>query len=223
MGERAMHEANRRHWNAAAAEWRAMRDRDQLWRRCPQEPELAFAGEALEMISAFVGDPRGKRACVVGCGDGYAAFALAGIGAEVTATDISERQLEIVAERAVELGLAMQCVRCDAADLAPLPDGADAVVVLEHTESVTEGQRQVVRVSDGPVSVGKHVLRRGALLRQGETVLCSGRQLSAVELGLLAEVGTSEVRVHPRPRVAVLATGNELVPAEQAPGAGQHA
>ncbi len=104
---------------------------------------------------------------------------------------------------------------------APLPDGADAVVVLEHTESVTEGQRQLVRVSHGPVSLGNHVLRRGALLRQGETVLCSGRQLSAVELGLLAEIGTSEVRVHPRPRVAVLATGNELVAPGEVAGPGQ--
>lgn len=104
---------------------------------------------------------------------------------------------------------------------APLPDGADAVVVLEDTDSLTAGQRQVVRVSHGPVSVGKHVLRRGTLLRRGETVLRSGRRLSAVDLGLLAEAGTGEVRVHPRPQVAVLATGSELVAAGQIAGPGQ--
>ena len=124
MGERAMHEANRRHWNAAAAAWRAMRDRDQLWRRCPQEPELAFAGEALAMVRAALGDPAGKRACVIGAGDAYAAFALAGMGVAVTATDISERQLEVAAQRASELGQPIAIVRCDAADLSPLPDSA---------------------------------------------------------------------------------------------------
>ncbi len=104
---------------------------------------------------------------------------------------------------------------------APLPDGADAVVVLEDTECIATGQRPTVRVSHGPVSVGRHMLRRGTLLRQGETVLRSGRRLSAVDLGLLAETATSEVRAHPRPRVAVLATGSELVAPGETAGPGQ--
>ena len=42
------HEANRRHWDAAAAAWRELRERDGLWKRCASEPELAFDGEALQ-------------------------------------------------------------------------------------------------------------------------------------------------------------------------------
>jgi len=104
---------------------------------------------------------------------------------------------------------------------APLPDGADAVVVLEDTECIATGQRPMVRMSHGPVSVGRHILRRGTLVRQGETVLRAGRRLSAVDQGLLAETATSEVRVHPRPHVAVLATGSELVAPGEIAGPGQ--
>jgi len=71
------------------------------------------------MISEFVGDLHGKRVCVIGSGDNYAAFALAGLGATVTSTDISEQQLEVAAHRAHILGLDIHFIRCDAADLAP--------------------------------------------------------------------------------------------------------
>jgi SAM-dependent methyltransferase len=119
-----MHEANRRHWDAAAVDWRELRDKDQLWRKCHLEPALAFDGEALEMIREFLGDLAGKRACVIGSGDNYAAFALAGMGAAVTSTDISSQQLRVAAERSAELGLEITFARCDAADLRPLEDSS---------------------------------------------------------------------------------------------------
>jgi SAM-dependent methyltransferase len=115
-----MHEANRRHWDGAASDWKDLRDRDELWRQCPTHPELAFAGQALEMIRSFCGDLAGKEACVIGSGDNYAAFALAGLGARVTSTDISKRQLDVGRDRAQELGLQITFVRADAAGLAPL-------------------------------------------------------------------------------------------------------
>ena len=117
-----MHEANRRHWDASSRSWRELRDRDQGWRKCTQQPALAFAGTALELINEFVGELPGKRVCVIGSGDNYAALALAGQGAIVTSTDISEQQLAIAAERADALGLDIRFVRCDAAGLKPLPD-----------------------------------------------------------------------------------------------------
>lgn len=117
-----MHEANRRFWDATAAEWR-LRDRDELWRRCPEEPEVAFEGEALETIREFLGGLEGKSACVIGSGDNYAAFALAGLGATVTSTDISERQLQVAGARADRLGLEIDFIRADAADLEPFRDG----------------------------------------------------------------------------------------------------
>ena len=117
-----MHEANRRYWDRLSPDWKALRDRDGLWRRCAGEPELAFAGEALALIRAYCGDLHGQDVCVVGSGDNYAAFALAGLGGNVTSTDISGRQLDVARERSRQLGLDITFVRADAADLAPLPD-----------------------------------------------------------------------------------------------------
>jgi SAM-dependent methyltransferase len=90
----------------------------------PQQPELAFDGEALAMIRQFVGDLQGKEACVVGSGDNYTAFALAGMGANVTSTDISMQQLEIARQRAINLGLEITFHQADAASLEGLADEA---------------------------------------------------------------------------------------------------
>lgn len=115
-----LHDANRRHWEATAAEWK-QRDEDG-WRRCLQEPHLAFEGQALETILGLVGSLARKKVCVVGSGDNYAAFALAGLGAEVTSVDIAEQRLQIAATRATELGLQIRFVCADAADLRDLAD-----------------------------------------------------------------------------------------------------
>jgi SAM-dependent methyltransferase len=123
------HEANRRHWDAAAAAWRELRELDGLWKRCASEPELAFEGEALQQIRQFYPDLSDRQVCVIGSGDNYAAFALAGLGARVTSVDISERQLEVAEGRARTLGLAIHFVRADAADLAALRQGHYDLVV----------------------------------------------------------------------------------------------
>lgn len=117
-----MHEANGRSWDASAAWWTEMRDRDGLWRRCPTEPDLGFAGGALELIGDFAGDVEGMEVCVIGSGDNYAAFALAGMKAHVTSIDISGRQLETASERAAQLGLPITFVEADASDLKSLAD-----------------------------------------------------------------------------------------------------
>ncbi len=117
-----MHEANRRCWNAIAGSWAEMRERDGLWRRCPEEPELGFEGGAFELIGSYVGDVEGRKAAVIGSGDNHAAFALAGMKARVTSVDISERQLETASGRANQLGLDIDFIRADATDLAALAD-----------------------------------------------------------------------------------------------------
>jgi SAM-dependent methyltransferase len=117
-----MHEANRRYWDWLSSEWKALRERDGLWRRCASEPELAFGGGALELIRDYCGDLAGRDVCVVGSGDNYAAFALAGLGARITSTDISQRQLDVARERAQQLRLDITFVRADAAGLDPLSD-----------------------------------------------------------------------------------------------------
>jgi molybdopterin molybdotransferase len=101
---------------------------------------------------------------------------------------------------------------------APLPAGADAVVMVERTRPAEDGR---VAVEDRPPAPGQNVLPRGREMRRGETVLAAGTVLRPQELGLLATVGRTSARVHPAPAVAVLATGDELVEAGVAPGPGQ--
>jgi SAM-dependent methyltransferase len=80
-------------------------------------------------IHRFYPDLSGCQVCVIGSGDNYAAFALAGLGARVTSVDISERQLEVAEGRARTVGLAIHFVRADAADLATLRQGQYDLVV----------------------------------------------------------------------------------------------
>jgi gephyrin len=104
---------------------------------------------------------------------------------------------------------------------APLPAGADAVVMVEETEKLplTNGAERV-RVRQG-VHKGDDVRPIGSDLQAGQEVLPAGIRLGAAEIGLLATVGISQVNVHPRPRVAILSTGDELVEPDATPRAGQ--
>jgi molybdopterin molybdotransferase len=99
---------------------------------------------------------------------------------------------------------------------APIPSGAEAVVLIERTRMV--GDR--VEITDR-VSAGQNILRRGQELRKGQCVLAAGTILRPVEVGVLATVGHTVVQVTPSPRVAVVATGDEVVEPDQTPGPGQ--
>ena len=95
---------------------------------------------------------------------------------------------------------------------APLPEGADAVVMVEHTERV--GDRVKVTRSLKP---GENFGARGTEARQGSVVLSAGRRLGFAEIALLAMVGRECTSVYRRPRVAILPTGDEIVEAGQKP------
>lgn len=123
-----IHEANRKRWNEMAGDWEDRLNREGLWRRCHKEPGLAFDAGALETIREMMVTLRGRRVCVIGSGDNLAAYALGGLGARVTSTDISEERLKLAADRAEALGLSIDFVRSDAANLDSLPDsGFDLV------------------------------------------------------------------------------------------------
>ncbi|MEN6480112.1 MAG: gephyrin-like molybdotransferase Glp, partial [Anaerolineales bacterium] len=98
---------------------------------------------------------------------------------------------------------------------APLPPGADAVIPVEETSEV-DG----VMVSRSRPAPGTNVRAIGSDVARGAPVLPAGTLLGPAEIGLLATLGLAEAPVHPRPRVLVLATGDELVPPGQplAPG-----
>jgi molybdopterin molybdotransferase len=100
---------------------------------------------------------------------------------------------------------------------APLPGGVDAVVKIEDCEIVGD----TVRIATRPVQPGMSIIRQGTNRRRGETVAAAGAKLQPTLIGALAEVGRASVQIRRPPRVAVLPTGDELVPIDQAPGPGQ--
>lgn len=101
---------------------------------------------------------------------------------------------------------------------APIPADADAVVKIESTRMVGGNQ---VAIEDRPAAPGMNIFRRGQEMRRGDTVLRAGTVLRPTEFGILAAVGRTDAKVFPRPTVAVLATGDELVDAARTPGPGQ--
>src|SRR5229473_7121815 len=99
---------------------------------------------------------------------------------------------------------------------AAVPAGADAVVMLEHTRR--EGDTVHF---DRAASAGQNVVPRGSEAGSEQTILSSGQRLGYAELALAAQVGAAELKCANKPRVAILSTGDEVVPVEVAPGAFQ--
>lgn len=102
---------------------------------------------------------------------------------------------------------------------AQIPAGIDAVVPIEQTE-FNEGD-STVRILVDEFPTGKHIIRQGENVKQGATIFTAGTKLRPQEIGGLAEFGHATVSVYAQPKIAVLATGNELVPVDQTPGPGQ--
>ena len=182
------------------------------------EPTLAVTGDALGLVlaEAIVANeavpPFANTAM-----DGYAVVASDTAGA----SDDAPVRLPVVAEvaaghpapRALVAGEAMRIFTG-----APMPDGADAIVVVERTERLDHGAVVAIRSS---ATVGDHVRVAGDDVRVGDEVFASGEPLTPGHLGVLATLGVSQVAVHPRPRVGVLSTGDELVAGGGALGPGQ--
>jgi molybdopterin molybdotransferase len=99
---------------------------------------------------------------------------------------------------------------------APIPEGADAIVIQENTKR----DGGTVTVQDGTLDPG-FVRKRGFDFREGEELLAAGQRLGARTLALAAAMGHGRVPVHRRPRVAIISTGDELVLPGQMPGPGQ--
>jgi molybdopterin molybdotransferase len=98
-----------------------------------------------------------------------------------------------------------------------LPHGADAVVMVEHTTEPMPGHVELLR----RVAPGDGVLHPGEEARPGDVLAPAGRPLRGADLGLLAAAGVTRIAAHARPRVAIVSTGDEVVPAataELAPG-----
>jgi len=90
---------------------------------------------------------------------------------------------------------------------APVPKGANAVVMVEHTQ-LRDGQIDVFR----PVNPSENIMAAGSDIMAGELVLRKGEMLTPREIGVLSAIGLEKMKVCRRPRVAIISTGNELVP-----------
>lgn len=100
---------------------------------------------------------------------------------------------------------------------APIPAGATAVIPVEQTELTAANTVRLLAT----IPPGKHIMTRASAMRVGQTVLRAGSRITPSAIALLAEAGAARVKVIPPPRVAVLATGNELVPCGQLPTGAQ--
>ena len=117
-----------------------------------------------------------------------------------------------VSSRTVEPG---ECI--EIATGAPMPAGADAVVMVEETDADADGTVRVLT----PVYPRQHVGARGADIQSGHVVLQEGELLNPSRVGALAALGLTEVDVYARPSVAILSTGNEIVDPGAPLGPGQ--
>jgi molybdopterin molybdotransferase len=101
---------------------------------------------------------------------------------------------------------------------APVPAGADAVAMIEHVE-VVEGRVRLL--PSRKVKPGENIVAQGAQARQGDSLLRAGTPLKPAQIALAAACGCAALDVFVRPRVAILTTGDELVPVDSSPAPGQ--
>ncbi len=139
--------------------------------------------------------------------DGYAVFA-ADVKAGVTLKCTGEIK---AGDRVTKELWAETCVQIMTG--AAVPSGADAVVMVEHTKR--DGDE--VRFERAAV-VGQNFVPRGSEARAGQALLTPGMRLGYAELALAAQVGAVELKCASKPRVAILSTGDEIVPVDSIPG-----
>ncbi len=98
-----------------------------------------------------------------------------------------------------------------------LPDGADSVIMIEHTEAIDDISIEVYR----SVAPGQNILEKGEDIAKNTVLVSGGKRLRAQETGLLAAFGQKKVRVYKKPAIGIISTGDEIVPIDETPGPGQ--
>ncbi len=180
----------------------------------PEVVDLAQAwGRALaEAVTAPEAAPEFFRATM----DGYAVRARdtfgAGVGAPAYLKITGEVPMGVAPAREVGPEEAMR-----APTGASMPPGADAVVMVEYTAEHPDGTLEVRR----PVAPGENVLRPGEDVALGEPLFPPGIRLRPQDIGLLAALGVTRLKVRRRPRVAIFSSGDEIVPVAGKPGPAQ--
>jgi len=149
--------------------------------------------------------------------DGYAVQAADTFGA----SDALPAYLNVVGEVRMGEAAEVEVGKGEAAIVhtgGMMPSGADAVVIVENTQPIGDGDEIEVRRS---VAVGQHVLQVGEDIETGDVIIPSGYRLRPQDVGGLLALGITEVEVARQPRVAIFATGDEVVPPHVSTGPGQ--
>jgi len=156
-----------------------------------------------ERVDADLDVPGFDRASM----DGYAVRATDTFGATEADPVVLDRAGTVHAGETPDVAVSPgECVEVSTG--AVVPDGADAVVMVERTAEVESGERIEVRTAVAP---GEDVMVAGADVAAGERALGPGTRLTSREIGLLSALGVAEVPVRTKPRVGIVSTGDELV------------
>jgi molybdopterin molybdotransferase len=180
-----------------------------VWRHCPPLPAIATgctnaAGYVLAAdVTAHEAVPPFANTAVDGYAVKAADLATAGADTPVELPVVDEVAAGAHTERVLQPGEAIRIMTG-----APIPPGADAVVMVEHTERLDGGARVAVRAG---VAAGAAIRPAGSDVQPGELVFPAGTVVTPAVVGVLASVNALTVQVHRRARVAVLSTGDELV------------
>lgn len=143
-------------------------------------------------------------------------------GYAVRAGDVESvpAKLKVVGESAAGRGWHNEMKQGEAVRImtgAPVPSGADSVQQVELTRELGTSEVEILE----SLTTGRSIVRRGSEIKAGQKVLSSGEQIGAAAMAVLASFGYAQITVGSQPRVAVLATGSELVAVDQKPNQDQ--
>lgn len=148
--------------------------------------------------------------------DGYAVKSLDTFGASETLPLYLELVKEIKMGEKPELTLSRgKAMKIPTGGM--LPEGADAVIMLEHTNMVDERTIEILK----SIAPGENVIKHDDDLKRGELVLAKGHKLRPQDIGVLAGLGMTEIKVFKKPVVSIISTGDEIVPPDVKPLKGQ--
>src|SRR5436190_982616 len=174
--------------------------------------ENAHGRVAARSVSSPIDVPPFARSAM----DGYAVIAADTTGASAS-TPVTLRVLDRIYTGAMPDAVLASGTCAEIATGAPLPESADAVVMVEETTKA--GEERVAILAQA--TTGQNIGRRGADITAGDPVVAAGDRLTPSRVGALAAVGHADVEVFARPRVAILSTGNEVVEPGTPLGRGQ--
>ncbi len=192
---------------------------EELFARLPlaPQPQRMDTEDALDRVTAApVLSPEPLPAFPRSTMDGYAVRARDTFGASATLPAYLNVIGEVPMGRASTLALASgQAALVHTCGI--IPAGADAVVMIEHTQTVRANEIEATKA----VAVGENTLRVGEDVSEGDTVIEAGARLRPQDLGGLMALGITEVEVSRQPRFGILATGDEVVPPQSPVTPGQ--